>query len=957
MSERALPEKNVDITGSELPGILRELRESRNLTKAELADRVGLSEKAIRLIETGRSKRVQDKTLCVLGEFFGVTRDELLGRASLPPLNSANPDRSSGPDPVATPPRRPSWVKVAAAAAGLAVIAAAFLGVRAVAVSKATWKTSGNRIAVYDGLLGLKLWEDRHDALIAKEPNSVKFVRWGRERVIAYGLEPGAVDGGTFLVRSIASGKILLQDRPEPLELTAVYDKEMIQNGGFHCQEVHEADLDGDGEHELVAYFKHSPWYPAYLRMYIRNRENHVYGTYFFCGHLSDILVQDIDGDGKDEILAAGTNNTEKYMGAMVVLLDGEHCRGASADAYALPLSQLPDSARARVVFPMFDSTYARHLNEPRLRAHKLRAYRTPAGDVRIKANIGIKDSTVVVTMNEDLVPLAADLNDNFRMMMRRWPERDQKRFLGGYVERWLATAHRYTARPLSEVVEESGRGTSGRRVRALRYYSEGAEYLKRQMHDEAVASFRKALECDSTYARAWLMLLHPDIAPQGNGWREIDKKVETYADELTENDRLSWQALRAYYEGDIPASISYFEQIVQRDPYNTDAYRRLARHYETQRNYPKAISALEAAVAADPTDGMSLNRLAYLYSEQRSFEKALATVEKYIELTPSEPNPWDTEGDILTRMGQRDAAIAAYKTALARRPDFAPSLQSLGCLYVLERNYAVAEKYFSELGRAADPDARGRARLFQACIPLYQGKFKTAIRRLDEGLKIDERENPNGDSYLTKLAVKALVLSEIGENKEARKEFDKLLEIHAKNSAGALGEWSVDCIQILARGDAGATDAFLDSLKTRVSTAETYTACLYDACKGWVELERGEPQAAVESLLEANEKTHEFYYEYPLALAYLEADRPAKAIETFERALSSYSGSRVRWAMWSLKSYYYLGRAYQEIGDSDRADKAYEEFLKYWGEPDVGITEVADARRRIAHHGGSAQK
>jgi transcriptional regulator with XRE-family HTH domain len=249
MSERAPSKKNVDIRGTEFPRILRKLRESRNLTKAELADKVGMSERAIRLIETGRSKRVLDKTLFVLGEFFGVTRDELLGTAPLPPLNGGRPDRSPAPEPPAPARLRlPAWIKIAGSLAAVAVLVGAFFGVRTRALSQASWKVTGNCISVHDGLLGLTLWEDCHKSPIAKEPDSVKFARWGSERVIAYGLEPGAVDGGTFFVRSIATGKILLQDRPDPLELAAVYDEEVIRNGGFHCQEIHDADLDGDGE-------------------------------------------------------------------------------------------------------------------------------------------------------------------------------------------------------------------------------------------------------------------------------------------------------------------------------------------------------------------------------------------------------------------------------------------------------------------------------------------------------------------------------------------------------------------------------------------------------------------------------------------------------------------------------------------------------------------------------------
>jgi len=127
MSEPTPSKKNVDIRGTELPRVLRELRESRNLTKSELADKVDLSEPAIRLVEMGTAKRVQDKTLCVLQQFFGVTRDELLGRAPLPPLNGGRVERFPAPEPPAPRRRRLSvTLKVTVGLATLSVLLGTF---------------------------------------------------------------------------------------------------------------------------------------------------------------------------------------------------------------------------------------------------------------------------------------------------------------------------------------------------------------------------------------------------------------------------------------------------------------------------------------------------------------------------------------------------------------------------------------------------------------------------------------------------------------------------------------------------------------------------------------------------------------------------------------------------------------------------------------------------------------
>jgi predicted Zn-dependent protease len=46
---------------------------------------------------------------------------------------------------------------------------------------------------------------------------------------------------------------------------------------------------------------------------------------------------------------------------------------------------------------------------------------------------------------------------------------------------------------------------------------------------------------------------------------------------------------------------------------------------------------------------------------------------------------------------------------------------------------------------------------------------------------------------------------------------------------------------------------------------------------------------------------------------------------------------------------WYLLGRAYEGLNDRTGAVKYYGEMLKYWGNPDVDVKEITDARARLA--------
>lgn len=481
--------------------------------------------------------------------------------------------------------------------------------------------------------------------------------------------------------------------------------------------------------------------------------------------------------------------------------------------------------------------------------------------------------------------------------------------------------------------------------IQAGRFYAEGLENLKRLFRDEARESFRLALEHDSTHAMSYVMLLHPHIRGTQEESRRLVAKARENQARLSPCEKLFLDAMEALVERDNPRAVERLEDLVRTDPRQTEAYRVLAQLYTKEMDYPKAIGCLNAAVTADTTDGMSFNRLAYVYLELGKYDKALEAVSRYAKLSPAEPNPYDTYGDIMAGMGRTDEAIDWYLMALERKKDFFPALQNLGQMYIFGGDYKNAEKYCRALGKVEDPGARCRSSLYLACIPLFRGRLGEALARLDSCGAADEA---SGLACLPNAIVKAQVLYEIGEQEEALRVFEAAHAVFVDRGGNSVLGWPINYVRFLSGVNTAAARALLDSLKTKIDEAPDDQEFKYWFCRGWIELHEHNPDDAVASLTRAAPGTSAFYVRYQLGLAYLAARQFPQAAAALETALNTYTNDRVRFPLWSVKAHYYLGEALLEYGETERAQKEFARFLELWKDADYEFPEIAIAKKQV---------
>lgn len=90
---------------------------------------------------------------------------------------------------------------------------------------------------------------------------------------------------------------------------------------GFVCR-----DLDGDGRLETIVESFHAPDWPCQLA--VLDSSGKLTGEFWNAGYMREIAFKDINGDGREEIIACGVNN--EYRGGFLVVFDTRKIGGSS---------------------------------------------------------------------------------------------------------------------------------------------------------------------------------------------------------------------------------------------------------------------------------------------------------------------------------------------------------------------------------------------------------------------------------------------------------------------------------------------------------------------------------------------------------------------------------------------------------------------------------------------------
>ena len=312
--------------------------------------------------------------------------------------------------------------------------------------------------------------------------------------------------------------------------------------------------------------------------------------------------------------------------------------------------------------------------------------------------------------------------------------------------------------------------------VEAFKCYSEALDYKDKYLIAEAVSCLEKAINLDSTFAAAYLLLAR--LQYEGGNPQTIQhlvKKARDHDDKLSEPDKLFLELWEAELAGDIEKLVTSLKQLLMFEPYDSDTRRQLAGFYKQFCQYDRAIEQYEMILEQERNNKSAFNELAYLYAARGEFNYALKYLDEYERVASDEPNPYDSRGDILVRMGRFEDAVSEYKKALEKLPTFYNSSMNLAKVYSELGDLKQSLRYADQWIAAVDNDLmKAKAHRVRANILWRFGEINETKKALMKAV----RYWPT--SATTTILSKEFYKS-IGEQKSAEKVERDFLQLFAK--------------------------------------------------------------------------------------------------------------------------------------------------------------------------------
>ena len=459
----------------------------------------------------------------------------------------------------------------------------------------------------------------------------------------------------------------------------------------------------------------------------------------------------------------------------------------------------------------------------------------------------------------------------------------------------------------------------------ALAYRTMAENYMSIGYSDFGKKFIQKALELTDRVSERELYLIMGGFYSQSE--LTYDKAIEAYNKllELYPEDENGCYGLGEVYNNieEWDKALELIEGILKNKVKNVILYYSLAKAYIGKGMYEKSIDVSEDFIKNFQDNSLMRRDIAQNYLSQGKYENALAEVEKAFFLNPPIYSPYRVKGSIYHLQGDFIKAEEQYKKLLDLEEKAAnmDGVLYLGNLHLsrgrFDQSIIMFERYIEltkDLGEIEE-EMEGYSRL--AYSYLISGNAEEALRECNKAWSgYVEADVLSGQIFA--LYTKGLIHLDMKKMDEAEITADELKELIEKG---------------------------MNRKKIR----------FYYHLMGMIELKRENFSKAIENFKKAISLLpfqrylgpHALFIQF-LASAYYKSRDLEKAREEYERTLSLTSG-RLSYGDIYAKSFYMLGKIYEQQDDKAKAIEHYEKFLDLWKDADPGIAEVEDARKRVA--------
>ena len=509
----------------------------------------------------------------------------------------------------------------------------------------------------------------------------------------------------------------------------------------------------------------------------------------------------------------------------------------------------------------------------------------------------------------------------------------------------------------------------------AQKYYIEARKYHYLGQYSQSIPIYERAVAVDPEFAMAYSYM---GAACFWLGYQS--KATEYYQKALELSDRVSDRE-RYYIQGwaymgsekTYDKSIEAYNKLMELYPDDNEGNNSLGLVYSLIEEWDKAIEPLISCIQRKDEVIWPYLNLSIVYRAKGLYDKAKEVLEYY--LNNISDNAAIHNQLALTYLCQKkyDLALVEADKAISMEPDNYFYFLTKGDIYICKGDLIKAEKEYQKVLELEEKAAHLHGRQSLGALYLLQGRFKKSEEQLKQGIKLaKELVEKRWESWFQTGYTYRYLKS--GRFKEALKEFQNAQEAAIQGESLFLQIFSLHYkgIAYLEMKSMDESQKAAVELKELIESGMNKKAIkYYHHLLGMIELKRENFSKAVESFKRGiSLLQYQCYYDYPqwlipdshalfmepLALAYYKMGDLDKAQEEYEK-ITALSSGRLFFGDIYVKSFYMLGKIYEEKGWKGKAIEHYQKFLSLWKDADPGIAEVEDAKERLGDGGMGRQE
>jgi serine/threonine protein kinase/tetratricopeptide (TPR) repeat protein len=497
----------------------------------------------------------------------------------------------------------------------------------------------------------------------------------------------------------------------------------------------------------------------------------------------------------------------------------------------------------------------------------------------------------------------------------------------------------------------------------AFKFYSEGRKFHHETEYRKSIEMMERATELDPQFAMAFRSMgaSYSNLLLFAEG-KKFTQKAFELKDRLPERERylIEGEFFRDK-ETTYAEAIESYSRLLDLYPDDLIGNTNLGIVYSSIEEWDMAIKSYEVLTKANDPAPFSVMNLAEAYRAQGLYDKAQAALEYYRDNIAD--NAVIHAELCLHYFSQGKYVLARDECgrALSLDPDNTVYQVQKGWIAQCQGNLQAAEEIYLEVLESEELGYHLYIRIVLGALHFLRGQYSEVKNQFNKGIELAAKLQDKWWEATSRIML-AFTHMKTGNFQEA------LEEVELAYRSGVEQEslrWQERALFVK-----GLAQVEMKALAEAENTAEELREFIekgkntkkirdYYQLKGLIELEKNNISQAI-SHFETAEPLLQKEFSYgpfdcdqaifaePRALAYFRSGNLEKAKEEYEKNQSFVTG-KLYYGDVYLKSFYMLGRIFEQEGNTAKAIENYEKFLELWKDADPGIAEVTDTKNRLA--------